>query len=68
MHSIRWYSRNRKNKDGYVIQWDRSKASLRNPMSLMNYIEMEQSAHKQYTEEINQIGKENGQNGSNKSK
>lgn len=58
MHSIRWYSRNRKNKDGYVIQWDRDKASLRNPMSLMNYIEMEQSAHKQYTEEINQIGKE----------
>lgn len=59
MHSIRWYSRNRKNKDGYVIQWDRSKADLRNPMSLMNYIEMEQSAHKQYTEEIDQIGKEN---------
>ena len=60
MHSIRWYSRNRKNKDGYVVQWDRDKANLRNPMSLMNYIEMEQSAHKQYTEEINQIGKEDG--------
>ncbi len=60
MHSIRWYSRNRKNKDGYVVRWDRNKANLRNPMSLMNYIEMEQSAHKQYTEEINQIGKENG--------
>lgn len=68
MHSIRWYSRNRKNKDGYVIQWDRDKANLRNPMSLMNYIEMEQSAHKQYTEEINQIGKENEKNGSDKSK
>lgn len=59
MHSIRWYSRNRKDKDGYVVQWDRGKANLRNPMSLMNYIEMEQSAHKQYTEEINQNGKEN---------
>lgn len=57
MHSIRWYSRNRKDKNGYVVQWDRDKASLRNPMSLMNYIEMEQSAHKQYTEEINQIRK-----------
>lgn len=68
MHSIRWYSRNRKDKDGYVVQWDRDKANLRNPMSLMNYIEMEQSAHKQYTEEINQNGKENEQNGSNKSK
>lgn len=27
-------------------------------MSLMNYIEMEQSAYKQYTEEIKEIGKE----------
>lgn len=59
MHSINWYSRNRKTKDGHVVQWDRGKANLRNPMSLMNYIEMEQSAYKQYTEEINQIGKEN---------
>lgn len=59
MHSIRWYSRNRKNKDGYVVQWDRDNANLRNPMSLMNYIEMEQSAHKQYAEEIKQIGREN---------
>lgn len=59
MHSIRWYSRNRKDKNGYVVRWDRGKANLRNPMSLMNYIEMEQSAHKQYTEEIKQIGKEN---------
>lgn len=58
MHSIRWYSRNRKDKDGYIIRWDRGKANLRNPMSLMNYIEMEESAHKQYTEEISQIGKE----------
>ena len=48
MHSIRWYSRNRKNKDGYVVRWERDRANLRNPMSLMNYIEMEQSAHKQY--------------------
>lgn len=59
MHSIRWYSRHRKNKDGYALKWNRDKANLRNPMSLMNYIEMEQSAHKQYTEEIKQIGKEN---------
>ncbi len=68
MHSIRWYSRNRKNKDGYKIQWHREEANLRNPMSLMNYIEMELSACKQYTEEINEIGKENGQNGSKESK
>lgn len=70
MHSIRWYSRNRKDKEGYVVHWDRNKASLRNPMSLMNYIEMEQSAQKQYAEETKQIGRENEneQNGSNKSK
>lgn len=59
MHSIRWYSRNRKDKEGYKIQWNRGKANLRNPMPLMNYIEMEQSAYKQYTEEITEIGKEN---------
>ncbi|MCI9141982.1 MAG: cytidine deaminase [Lachnospiraceae bacterium] len=59
MQSIRWYSRTRKNKDGYIVQWNRGEANLRNPMALLSYIEMERSAYKQYAEEIAGIGKEN---------
>ncbi|WP_276949635.1 deaminase [Acetatifactor muris] len=59
MQSIRWYSRTRKKKDGYIVQWNRGEANLRNPMALLSYIEMERSAYKQYAEEIAGIGKEN---------
>lgn len=55
MQSIRWYERNRKDENGYVVLWERENANLRNPMSVMNYMEMEQIAYKQYTEEIKQI-------------
>lgn len=58
MQSIRWYARKRKDKKGHVIEWKRNTANLRNPMALLNYIEMEKSASKQYAEEILSIGKE----------
>lgn len=51
MQSTRWYARIRKDKEGNVIKWDEKCASLRNPMSLYNYIDMEKAAFKQYAEE-----------------
>lgn len=59
MNSTKWYARERKDKNGYKIEWEREKANLRNPMSLLNYIEMEKSAYKQFTEEIQAIKEEN---------
>ena len=58
MQSIRWYARTRKQSDGHVVGWQRGQASLRNPMALLNYIDMEKSAYNQYAEEITGIGKE----------
>lgn len=58
MDSIKWYARTRKKQDGYIVQWNRDDANLRNPMALLNYIDMEKSASKQYAEEIAGIGKE----------
>ena len=46
------------NKEGNVIKWDEKCASLRNPMSLYNYIDMEKAAFKQYAEETAIIRKE----------
>lgn len=58
MQSTKWYARTRKNSDGYVIEWKRENANLRNPMSLFNYIDMEKAAYKQYTDEITGIRRE----------
>lgn len=58
MQSIRWYARTRKQTNGYVVDWERNTANLRNPMALLNYIDMEKSAYNQYAEEITGIGKE----------
>lgn len=58
MQSIRWYARTRKQTNGYVVDWERNTANLRNPMGLLNYIDMEKSAYNQYAEEITGIGKE----------
>lgn len=62
MQSTKWYARTRKGADGHVIEWKRENANLRNPMSLLNYIDMEKAAYKQYTDEITGIRKdrENG--------
>lgn len=58
MQSIRWYARTRKQDDGHTVEWKRNTANLRNPMALLNYIDMEKSAYNQYAEEITGIGKE----------
>jgi deoxycytidylate deaminase len=42
--SARWYARKRKNNQGYKLKWDRDKAELRNPISLINYLEAEKLA------------------------
>lgn len=42
--STRWYSRKRKDKEGKKIEWKREDAELRNPISLLNYLESEESA------------------------
>lgn len=58
MNSTKWYTRKRKDENGNIVPWTREEASLRNPMKLLNYIEMEQSAYVQYKEEIQGIRKE----------
>lgn len=58
MQSTRWYARVRKDKEGNVIKWKEKHASLRNPMSLYNYIDMEKAAFKQYVEETKAIREE----------
>lgn len=58
MQSIRWYSRKRKDEAGNSLEWKRDTADLRNPMTVLNYIDMEKSAVKQYVEETESIGRE----------
>jgi deoxycytidylate deaminase len=42
--STRWYSKKRKDKQGKKLDWKRDDAELRNPISLINYLDAEQSA------------------------
>lgn len=58
MNSTKWYTRKRKDEKGNIVPWEREGANLRNPMKLLNYIEMEKSAYTQYKEEISGIRKE----------
>ena len=58
MQSTRWYAKKRKDDDGNKIDWKREEADLRNPMMLLNYLEMEKSAYTQYTQEVNGIRKD----------
>lgn len=58
MNSTKWESKTRKDKDGKIINWDRTKANLRNPLYPMNYIEFEAIAYKNYYEEISNNKKE----------
>lgn len=58
MNSTKWESKTRKDKDGKIINWDRTKANLRNPLYPMNYIEFEAIAYKNYYEEISSNKKE----------
>jgi len=42
--SPKWSDRKRKNKSGVALDWKREGAELRNPISLLNYLDAEQSA------------------------
>lgn len=50
--STRWYSRKRKDKEGKKLPWKRENAELRNPISLLNYLNAEESALINFEEEI----------------
>ena len=41
MSSSKWGAKKRKDKEGYKIEWDRSNASIRNPMRTMTYLDYE---------------------------
>jgi len=49
--SSRWYARKRKDKHGKKLEWKREEAELRNPISLLNYLDAEQSALMVFEEE-----------------
>lgn len=51
MTSAKWGVKKRKNKDGYNVDWDRSKAYIRNPMRAMTYLEYESIAYLSYYDE-----------------
>lgn len=42
--SDRWYKRNRKDKSGKRLNWNRDNAELRNPITLINYLDAEEWA------------------------
>ena len=44
LSSTKWYKRKRKNDQGYKLEWKRDKAELRNPISIINYLDAEQFA------------------------
>ncbi len=51
MTSAKWGVKKRKKKDGYNVDWDRSKAYIRNPMMAMTYLEYESIAYLSYYDE-----------------
>lgn len=44
MSSVKWYSRKRKDSNGYKLSWERESAELRTPIALFNYLDGEQMA------------------------
>lgn len=51
MFSTKWGQKDRKDSDGYAINWDRSQAKIRNPMSAMTYLDYEKAAYLSYYDE-----------------
>lgn len=51
MASTKWGSKQRKDKDGYKVAWDRKQASIRNPMRAMTYLDYEKIAFLSYYDE-----------------
>lgn len=56
--SFMWEERVRKDKDGYKKEWKRENTNLRTTMQLFNYIELEEFAYKNFTEEVAAFNKE----------
>jgi deoxycytidylate deaminase len=49
--STRWYAKKRKDEQGKKLEWKRDDTELRNPISLLNYLDAEQSALMVFEEE-----------------
>lgn len=52
MKSARWGKRKRKDKNGVVVKWEASKASLRNPIAGTDYLVREKTAYLRFSELI----------------
>ena len=53
--STRWYTKVRKDKCGKKLPWERGVAELRNPISLLNYLDAEQNALLSFEDETTTI-------------
>lgn len=62
MSTTKLYKRKRKDKEGYILNWEPDKAELRTPLYPFNYIESEECALKIFIEETRALkeGFENG--------
>lgn len=56
--SSRWYTRKRKDENGMKLTWSRETAELRNPTSLLTYIEAEKAALLSFEEETSALRKD----------
>ena len=55
MDSHRWQKRKRKNDEGEIVNWDKSKAGLRTPMPITIYLDNENKEYSTFYEGINAI-------------
>ena len=49
--SDRWYSKKRKDKEGHKVDWEKEKAELRNPMTILTFLDSEKIALMSFEEE-----------------
>ncbi|MBK6087624.1 anti-phage dCTP deaminase [Ruminococcus difficilis] len=52
MTSSKWGQKIRKDEDGNKVEWDRTKAKIRNPMNPLSYLDYEKVAYLSYYDEI----------------
>ena len=53
MNSVRWSDKVRKNRStGEALEWDKAKATLRNPIKQFAYFEAEQKAYSDFFDAI----------------
>ncbi len=55
MKSVKWRERERKGSGGNKLDWMRSEAALRNPMSPLSYIAIEKAAYIDYLDKVRAI-------------